>query len=195
MRKLFTSAVFVSIMVPISAAAGPPGELNRIVYWGNPTTGASVRVVNEADAEKKAEKLVKQRGGSGWVLLENSAKVGFGAAICRRQGSIIQFYTAHGYTTGKEAVTAAKAKANGGGSFCSNALWRVTEVPRKTESGGVGTLKQWVYDFLVTEKRSVSEYQRDCVAPKGSLDSTGLNWKPASWCPKEAKPESSSLRG
>jgi hypothetical protein len=114
-------------LVATPARAGDESETNRIVYWGNSSNGKSVRVFNTADAEKKAEAQVKALGGPGWTLLENSTTPGFGAAICERKGSTHIFYTAHGYASGREAVTAAKVKSNGRGYFCSNALWRVNE--------------------------------------------------------------------
>ena len=55
--------------------------------------------------------------------------------MCRRENGKVRFYTAHGFATGKEAITAAKAKA-GGGSLCSRALWSVPQ-PASPQPGGV----------------------------------------------------------
>lgn len=146
----FSAAISLSVLV--SPAQTQKRKPNRIVYWGNTSTGASVRVFNTPDSEKKAEAEVIKLGGSGWVLLENSATPGFGAAICKKVGNSINFYVAHGYSSGRDAVTAAKAKANGGGTFCSNALWRVAELPAPEESTIVGTMKGLVRSAVTTKK-------------------------------------------
>lgn len=188
---------------------------NRVVYWGNMVTGASVRVVNQANAEKKAEALVKKAGGSGWVLLANSGAPGFGAAICERRGTLIQFFVSHGYATGREAVSAAKAKAGGGGTFCSNALWRVSETSRSTSPTVMDRLKGVVRRATVTP-RTQEEFARDCVEPsaKGRVKVQGSeipgnrdtsspighrpsasNWKPADWCPERPDLVTFGVRG
>ena len=85
---LIASVAMASLLSTASLEEAQGLNDNRVVYWGNMVTGASVRVVNQANAEKKAEALVKKAGGSGWVLLANSGAPGFGAAICERRGTL-----------------------------------------------------------------------------------------------------------
>lgn len=146
------------------SAASPEQEPNRIVYWGNTQTGKTVRVFNKVNAEELAEAHVKAIGGTGWVLLENSTKPGVGVALCKLRYGVWHFYTAHGYPTGKEAVIAAKVKSNGGGSFCSNALWKVSETPPAKDPSAIDYMKGVVRSLTVTPK----EEQTSCASSESS---------------------------
>lgn len=179
--RVFLLVAAVAASSPLNAA-GP--EPNRIVYWGNVKTAAAVRVMNVPDAEKKAEEQVKKLGGEGWVMLENSTKPGFGAAICLREGKSLRFYTAHGYPSSKDAIVAAKAKAGGRGVFCSKALWKVNEIAdgKEGEPTLVDRAKAEVY------KRTVKE-GAECVkqAPatrfSGKTEESSASEKAAASCP------------
>lgn len=153
----------------VAAGAASPVEPNRIVYWGNQKTGASVRVLNTSDAEKKAEAQVKNIGGDGWVLLMNSTQTGFGAAICTGEPGAIKFHIAHGYSTAREAIDAAKQKANGGGAFCSNPMWSVNESSAPREATAVDYIRG-------TVRRAVSSDRcewKDAEATKPGASSGG----------------------
>lgn len=134
------------------ASAGTAQENhNRVVYWGNSSTGNAVRVMNKRDAEKLAEAQVKAKGGSEWVLYENSSVPGYGAAMCTRRGDTILFHTVHGFKTGKEAIRAAseKAKASGGTtSLCSNGLWLVNGSVTPKETNIIDSIKDTVQDAV-----------------------------------------------
>lgn len=208
------SKVLGLLLLGITTAAA--AEPNRIVYWGNSQTGKSVRVYNTPDAEIMAESQVKKLGGQGWALLENSTKPGFGAAICNKVGGRIQFYVAHGYPSGREAVTAAKAKSGGRGVFCSNALWQVSERPRPQDEGIVDKVKGAIRNAIRSQGKTEADFQRDCVKPQtpevasakfrplaiGAVPSRQNQsapdtiWKPARWCPvNQMFPNPSGVRG
>jgi len=91
-------------------------------------SGVGVRVANTPDAEARAEAQIKSLGEGDWVLLERSNSPGHGAAMCAKVGGRIQFYAVHGFSTAKEAIQAARVKAQAAGtltSLCSRGLWEV----------------------------------------------------------------------
>ena len=112
-------------------------------------------------------------------------------------------------------MTAAKAKAGGGGTFCSNALWRVSETPQSTSPAMMDRMKGAVRKATVTP-RTKEEFIRDCVEPSamGRVKIEGSeipanrdtslpvghrpsasNWKPADWCPERTDLVTFGVRG
>ena len=206
MRHLIAGLALVLLPSSPYAAESAP---NRIVYWGNVHTAQTVRV-SKPDAERIAKAEVERIGGSGWILLENSTAVGFGAAFCKMAGSTMQFYTAHGFSTGREAVDAAKKKAGGGSALCNNALWRVSPPPEARDAAITNRAIDATRGAIRRQVAPGRDFSRDCVPPaeaaRAELAPTarGLKqpedtrrpapaWKPAEWCP--ASGASSGIRG
>ena len=159
MLRVLMIAIVVAA-VPVSAIA-QDSDRTGILYWGDTKTGKAVRVINKANAMDIAKAEMKAAGGDNWVLLVNSDKPGFGAAMCVRKGETIYFHTAHGYASSKEAVAAAKEKAMAGGglpTFCSRALWSVNEITAETKPSSVmdvvkGTVRKAVTPEACQEKK------------------------------------------
>jgi hypothetical protein len=195
-RSLITVAALVLLPSPLHGAEATP---NRIVYWGNVNTAQTVRV-NNPDAERIAKAEVERIGGSGWILLENSTAIGFGAAFCKKAGSQMQFFVVHGLPTGREAVDAAKKKAGGGSALCNNALWRVSPVPVARPPAGADQVIDATQGLIRREVAPERDFSSDCLPPADSAraeiapKASGVTrpkdtrppapaWKPASWCP------------
>src|SRR3954465_11406907 len=154
MRSLSRLLMALVAVAPLQVQAADPGPVG-IVYWGNSNTGVAVRVINKIDGDKLAEAEVKKIGGDGWSLLVKSNEPGFGAAMCVRKGGTAIFHTAHGYPSGKEALAAAKAKANAEGgmaSLCSRALWSVPQPASQQSNGVIDSAKGAVYKMVACEE-------------------------------------------
>lgn len=207
MRSFISVVALVLLPAPLHGAEPPP---NRIVYWGNVHTAQTVRV-SRPDAERVAKAEVERLGGSGWILLENSTAIGFGAAFCKKSGSTMQFFTAHGLPTGREAVDAAKKKAGGGSALCNNALWRVSPASNARDPAMVDRAIDATQGVIRREAAPSRDFARDCVPPVEAARSqlapaavSGVKqprdtrppaqaWKPAEWCPPGGA--SSGIRG
>lgn len=153
---MFNTKRLIAASLLLSAASMASAQQTGVVYWGNTETGKAVRVVNKVDGEKIAKAQVDSIGGSGWELLEKSNLPGHGAAICVKKGNRIYFHTAHGFATGKEAVTAAsdKAKATGGTTYlCDQPRWMVNGALKEEKpSSWIGTAKEVVRDIVEPPK-------------------------------------------
>lgn len=183
-----------------------------IVYWGNVRTGVAVRVINGTDRRERARAEVERIGGGDWVLLEDSSRPGFGAAMCIRKGDQIRFHVVHGLATAREAITAAQqqARATGGlWSTCSRGLWSVAPLPDKPRETGVVDHLKGAIRSGVSSARGERDYPRDCVPPAeiaraelrplapGTIAPKDVRppatpWKRADWCPRFQGPGGSA---
>lgn len=162
-RKLSLILVLSGVLCLSSPLSAAEDSANRIVYWGNIYSGMTVRVVNKPDAERIAKAQVEKLGGSGWIMVENSTAIGFGAAFCKKTGETIEYFTAHGLATGREAVTEAKRKAGGGSALCNNALWRVNPPAGASVPGAFGSVQGMIL-------RAAGARAEQCFRPRGAKD-------------------------
>lgn len=102
----------------------------QVVVLAHPASGDFVVVQNRPSPRTEAMQRANTKGrGDGWKVLLGSTTPGYGAMFCFRpkDGGEVRYFIADGKTTGKDAITDARAQANaaarGTGAFtaiCGN---------------------------------------------------------------------------